>query len=320
MRKILMVFIVIVSFFTVSSFTCNAGEVLDKVVAIVNDEPILQSELDKVLAAVYAQYKKQFEGDDLYSKLDEARKEILNQLIEDKLIYQEAVELGLEITEGEIADQLASVKEQFGDEEKFNEFLSTQGLSVSKLEERLKQQVAIRKMHHYHVRSRVIVTPKEIENYYNENIKLFTAEESIKVRTITIRKNEKGRSDEEAKAITEEILRKNYTGEKFEDLAKEYSEDTKAESGGDLGYVARGDLIPEIEKVIFSLKSGEMSPVIETEMGFHLFMVEEKQAKRTKTFNEVREKIKDMLYHKQTVERFKEWMAELKSKAYISIR
>ncbi|HNV87232.1 MAG TPA: peptidylprolyl isomerase, partial [Candidatus Omnitrophota bacterium] len=282
-----------------------------------------QSELDQLLAPVYGQYKKVYTGREFSLKMEEARQGLLNQLIEDKLVYQEAKRLGVEVSEEEINEKMDAFQARFKKED-FDRLLQEQGLTLSKLRNRYREQIAIRKLHQHQVRSKVIVTPVEIEDYYKQHLDEFTEDEKIRVSTITIRKNEEALDakgeDLKAKEKAEEVRGKILAGGNFEELARTYSQDTKAEAGGDLGFIGRGELIPSIDEVIFNLKIGDVSPVLTTEMGYHIFKVTERRERREKSLEEVRDMIEDFLIRKETRKRFNEWMQDLKKNAYISIR
>lgn len=306
--------------------TAYPAEMLDKVAAVVNDEVITQSELDFILAPIYQQFQKQYSGQDVMVKMNQIRQKLLNEMIEDKLVYQEAKRLKVPVSEEEVSERLQQFKARFPNEDDFQALLARQGLTVTKLRERYREQISIRKLQEYEVRSKIIVTPKDIETFYRRHKKAFTQEESVKVRTITIKKSQekdpalKQTADLAAKAKADDILRKLFAGESFEALAKQFSEDTKATEGGALGWVRRGDLVDIVDNVIFSLKSGECSAVLETGVGHHIFKVEEKRAQKIQTLDEVRDAIHDEVFRRKSRRKFKEWMSELKKAAYISIR
>lgn len=301
-----------------------AGEVLDKVIAVVNDEIITQSELDRLLIPIYEKYRKTYSGDELVVRLNQARQGLLSQLIEDKLVYQEAKRLGVKVSEEEVNSRFEEFKTRFASAAEFENLLKEQGLTATKLKERYRQQIAIRKLQQYEVQTKVIVTPKDIEDYYRRHLGKFTREESARVRAITLKKGEEAAkatsADPAVRARAEEILSRLYRGEDFGELAKIYSQDTKASQGGDLGWVRRGDLVNAIDQVLFNLKEGEISPILETATSHHIFKIEEKKTRHTKSLGEVREDISDHLFQSKTRRRFKEWVRELKKSAYISIR
>ncbi len=317
------VFFFLVVFLIAPGFSL-AEEILDKVAAVVNDEVITQSELDQLLMPVYQKYKSKFSGETLMVKMNEARQKLLSQLIEDRLVYQESKRLGVQVTSEEVNARYEESKARFPSGEKFEKLLAQQGLTVSKLKERYREQIAIQKLHQHEIRSKIIVTPKDIEDYYASHSGKFTQKETVRARTITIRKSEeavkKKEEDPVAKAKAEGILKRFYAGEDFATVAKQFSEDTMAAEGGNLGNVARGDLVRNLDEVLFNLKHGEISPVLETPMGYHIFKVEKKKARRTKPLDEVRDKISGLLFRKKSRQRFKEWMEDLKKNAYITIR
>ena len=104
------------------------------------------------------------------------------------------------------------------------------------------------------------------------------------------------------------------------DLAKNYSEGPNKKYGGDLGYVARGQLLREIDTAIFSMEKGDVAEVIESPVGYHVCKVYDQKEAKVIPFEEVRQKITEILYREKVQEKFDAWIEELKSNAYISIR
>lgn len=300
----------------------SRAEIVERVVAVVNDEVITQSELDFFLRPFYEQFQNTYKGEELLFKLTEARRNLLNQLIEDKLVYQEAKRKEIQVNEQEIDEEVNNFKKRFKSEGDFTRLTTAQGMTLTKLRERYRQQIASRRIHFIEVRSRVLVSPKEIEDYYQENISQFNQAETVKLRSLTIRKapDKTGKQDDDAKAKADQILADLKKGADFGKVAEAHSEDHHAANGGDLGYVGRGDLARTIDEVVFALKPGDLSPVIETEIGYHIFKVEDRKEGKKRTLDESRKEIQEILFRKNTQKRFQEWMKELKSKAYISIR
>lgn len=299
-------------------------ELLDQVIAVVNDEPITQSELDILLRPLYDQYREEYRGEELIVKLNEARQKLLNQLIEDKLVYQEAVNQKVEIDPAEVDKAVGEFKKRFKNEIEMDAALRDQGLTLTDLKERFRRQAMIRQLHSQEIRSKVIVSPKEIEEFYQKNPEKFASREKIKTRSITVKKSyearEKGLTDEAAKEKIAGIRLKISAGEDFAALAKKNSEDVHSDKGGLSDWIERGSMIPVIDEVIFKLKLGEISEIIETPMGYHLFRVEEREQGSQKKLEEVRDQILDELYRRKSEDRFYDWMQDLKKNSYISIR
>ncbi len=301
------------------------SELLDRVVAVVNDEPITQSELDVYLRPLYQQYKEEYKGDEqLLMALNEARRKLLNQIIEDRLVYQEAKNQKIEIDEVEIDQDMLEFKKKFKSEPEMEESMKREGMTFTTVRDRLKRQALVRRLHDIEIRSKIVISPLEIENYYNERPEEFTQEDRLHVRSITLKKSdeakEKGLTDEAARNKMSDFRKKIKTSEDFSKIAKEFSEDTHAKGGGLGDWIHRGDMIPVIDEVIFKMNPGETSDIIETPMGYHLFRVEEKQKGHKRTLDEARDDIFEKLFRQKGAERFREWMEELKRRAYISIR
>ncbi len=300
------------------------SQLLDQVIAVVNDEVITQSELDILLRPVYIQFKAQYSEAELNMKMAEARQKILNQLVEDKLVYQEAKTQKIEVDEASIDEDLEAFKQRFKSESELEDALQKEGLSMKEMRDRIRRQAMIRQLQDREIRARVVVSPLEVEAYFNEHPEEFSTDERIKVRSITIKKDdiarEKGMMDEAAKNKIEDLRNKILSGESFGKLAKEFSQDTNAEKEGLGDWLQRGSMISIIDDVIFNLKTGEISKVVESPMGYHVFRIEERQEKLTKTLEQARNEIYNKLYSKKFLERFEEWMKELKRSAYISIR
>ncbi len=299
-------------------------QLLDQVVAIVNDDPITQSELDVTMRPIYEDYKSQYKGEALMEALTDARRKLLNQMIEDKLVYQEAKNQKIEPDIDQVDKQLDDLKAKFKSETDMEDMLAKEGMSLSAMRERLERQSVIQHLHEMEVRAKVVVSPLEVEQFYQEHSDEFSSDETIRVRSITVKKNEdareKGLTDETAKTKIENLRKRALAGQDFDSLAVQFSEDTSAKNGGLSEWIKQGEMIPEIDHIIFGLKKGQMSEVIETPMGYHVFRIEEKKDKYKKSFNEAREIIYARIFREKSMKRFQEWLVELKRNAYVSIR
>ncbi len=299
-------------------------QLVDRVVAVVNDEAITQSELDVFLRPIYEALEKQYQGEELMHQLHQIRLKLLNQVIEDRLVFQEAKTRGILVDEAEIDERVSELESRFPSEVEFNKMLHEQGVTLSQIREKYQREITIRRLHDMEIRARVVVSPQEIEDFYKNRKSELAEEEKVKLRSFTLRKSEetvqKGTTDENAKKKLESIRERIEKGEGFDKLARESSEDPHASEGGEIGWVKRGEMLPAIDEIIFKLKAKELSPVLETSAGYHVFMVEEKVVSEIPTFEKARDKIQEILFREEAVERFKEWMNELKARAYISIR
>jgi peptidyl-prolyl cis-trans isomerase SurA len=314
----------LVGFFLVSLPAWAQEQLVDRVVAVVNDEAITQSELDIYLRPLYEELKKQLEEEELLSQLNQIRLKLLNQMIEDRLVFQEAKKLGIIVRESEIDEQMNEVRSRFPSETEFEKVLRAQGMTLTQIRERYEREITIRRLHDVEIRSRVVVSPQEIEDFYKNRKAELAEEEKVRLRSLTVRKGEeaveKGIVDEKAKAKIESLRQRIEQGEDLAKLAQEFSDDPHAKQGGEIGWVKRGEMLPTIDEIIFNLKAGETSSVLETSAGYHFFKVEEKVVSEIPPFEKARGKIQEILFREEARDRFKEWMSELKARAYISIR
>ena len=299
-------------------------QLVDQVVAVVNEEPVTQSEVDAYLRPLYEELSKQYEGKELVRQLHQIRLNLLNQIIEDRLVFQEAKAQGIRVDESEIEEEIRLLKKRFPSEQKFEEALAKQGLSLAELRDRYHREASIRRLHDIEIRSRVVVSPQEIDEFYNNRRSELAEEEKLRVRSLTVRKSEEviqnGMTDEEAKKKIERIVERIQKGESFERLAWRFSEDPHGKTWGEIGWVKRGEMLPAIDEVIFELEKEAVSPVIETANGYHLFKVEEKTGAEIPSLEEARDRIREILFREEAQGRFREWMSDLKTRAYISIR
>ncbi len=319
--KNIFIFLICVFGFLFLIFDLSFARIVDKVVAVVNDEVITQSEVDRLLYPIYLQYKNIYKTEEeLYERLDDSRLEILNQLINDRLILCEAKKLEIEVGAKEIDDEIEEVKKglhQKGME--LEDLLRQQNLTPGDLRQRYKEQIMIQKVIDSEIRAKVDVQPSEVSNYYSAHVDEFTEPEQVAVYSILIRLKSK-RTPLESRQLADDIHEMLLGGSDFKEFATNYSEGPYRKEGGDLGYVKRGTLLKEIENVIFFLKTGEISDVIETPIGYHIFKVYDRIDEKVLPFEEARQKVLQTLYQKKAEKRFKLWVEKLKSNAYISIK
>lgn len=293
------------------------AEVVDQIVAEVNGEIITYSELKRMLEPIYAQYSKVYQGEDLVRRVRKARSEALDQLIENKLIVQEANKLGLHLNDKAIDERVREVKSRFKTEDEFMDALKSEGTSYEEFTKNVKEQLIIKAFINQAVMSKVTVTPKEIQAYYEVNKGEFSEQEKAHVFHILVRKDPANMklSEETAK----QLLAKIKSGGSFTDLAKNYSEGPNADKGGDLGFVQRGQLIKELEDPAFALAAGQVSGLIETDAGYHILWVKEKEKSSIKTLSEVEQQVESKVFREKASQVHDKWIAGLKKKAFVNV-
>ncbi|MFC2149260.1 peptidylprolyl isomerase [Candidatus Auribacterota bacterium] len=296
------------------------AEVIDQIVAIVNDDIVTFNELKKVLSPIYMQYEKTYESDELVEKMIRARKEVLKQLISNKLLVQAARKKGIIVNSGEIKGRIASIKERFPSEEAFETALQMDRMNVDTLEESIEEQLLVRNLIQSELAHKAIISPQDVDRYYKEHVGQFREGEMINTCNILI-KHKKSAEDGSDKAweLINNIKKELGTGNDFEVLAKRYSEGPNAEKGGDMGFFAGGSMMKQIEDVAFSMKVGETSEIVKTGLGYHILYLKARRSPRQVPFREVSKDIERMLFQQKIEDLKAEYVEKLKTKAYIKI-
>ncbi len=297
------------------------ARILDRIVAVVNDEVITQSEIDSLLYPLYMQFSQIYKTDkEIYENLDKSRLDILRQLIHDKLILSEAKKLEVTVWDSEVNERIKRIKEDVKAKgASFEDLLKDQKMTLGELRKKYKEMLMIEKTIDREVRRGINIQPSEVNSYYTENIEDYTQTERIAVCGILI-KTESVRTSLESRELAEDVHTAAVKGADFKELAANYSEDSHRDEGGDFGYVGRGQLLKEIEDKIFATKNGEVSDILETPLGYYIFKVYDKQDEKRVPLEDVYEKVQMAIYRTKMQEKFEDWLESLKSNAYISIK
>ena len=296
----------------------QAAEIVERILAVVNDEIITDADLDLVIAPVVAQMRTLYTGDELDARIGSAKKEFLNKLIEDKLILSEAKRKQVIVKDSEVDDMMTEVRNKFPDRDQFLKALDDQGLTEKKLWNRFHDQVMTQKYVSFEVRSKVSVSPGEIAEYYKAHEADFEQGDRVKLEQILVRVG--SRTDEDAKAFADNLATQIKGGKSFEDLAKSYSEGTEAKDGGDMGWIEKGQLLGDIDEKIFSISPGEITSPIKSALGYHIFKVLDRQQAAPRPLADARNEIQDLIYKEKVKKKLEVWIAGLRKNAYISIR
>ena len=296
----------------------SEAEVVEQIVAKVNDDVITRSEVEEVLEPILKQYESAYAAEELKTKTAEARRNVIDRLIEEKLILQDAKEKEIEVNPSEVEKMIKQTMLKFPTEEKFFEVLKAEGLSIEILKERYRKELTYKTMVDREVRAGVVVAPKEVEEYYAAHIEDFKSPEMLRLSQIFL-KTEEGK-DEEVKKRLEDILKRLKEGEDFGKLAKEYSQDPYAEKGGDMGFVQKGKLLEELDKILPSLDIGQVSGIVKSSLGYHILKLQARKEEQLKELAGVREAIEAVIFREKMSKRFSEWIAGLKKDAYVWIR
>jgi len=287
----------------------EAAHVEDRIVAIVNADLIMLSEMNRELKPEKERIQKQYRGAELIRQLSIAESMTLTAMIERRLQLQEAKARSVEVTDQEVKQAVLQLKQQG---EKLDEKDPANMKAV-------REQLTLLKVVDREVRSGVMVADPEMRRYYNEHRDRFSLPEEYTLSQILIRP----RSSEDLPEATEKaqaVVNLLKQGESFEDLALRYSDGANASRGGRLGLVRQGELLPAIERGVSKLVPGGISDVIPSPEGLHIVRLDDKKPKQFRPYDEVRLEIQSLVYQQKSEDMFQSWLADLKNKAYIEIK
>ena len=292
---------------------------MERVVAVVNNDAITLGELEEAMAASRAETRQRSPGDD-----EKVRREFLNRFIESRLQLQEADRERITVDEGEIDEELLERlrKSNVKDLEEFKVLAKAQGINYESVRKRLRDSLKMSKIVRRKVAIRVTVTDVEIDRYLDENRAKLETGLGYHARHILV-VPEGPLTDQawEAARIRTELVRDQLRqGADFAELARKHSGDATAKDGGDLGVLKRGELAQDIESRILALKPGEISEPYRSDLGFHIFRLEAKEGLEGDGLTRARQQIREILFRQKYEARLDAWLREIRERAIIEVR
>ncbi len=310
-----------------SPLAAQQAEVIDGVAAIVNNDVITISQVRELIGAREREIRKVYSGSDLNDKVKEMRLAALKDLVDRQLIIQEfkkMQEKGANIPDYVVDDRVQSIiREEFGgDRSAFVRTLQAQGYTMTRFKEIEKEKIVVQAMRQSKVNEDFVVSPTQIQTFYNKNKPSYAIPEQIKLRMIILREGVSGDipAGENKSQTADEIRQKLVDGAEFDRMAEMYSEDEGTrDTGGDWGWIEHGTLNEQLASVAFSLKPGQVSPVVKLGESYYIMLVEAKKNASVKPIGEVRDEIERNLIQQERMKAQQRWLDTLRAKSYIKI-
>lgn len=294
--------------------------VIDRIVAVVNKNIVLQSELDALLEQMM-QLEPVPTGRDPKTVRDERRKMLLETLIAEKLLDEEVRKLRVDVTEAELDRVVQGTMQEHGlDEEKLKMALARQGLTLDEYRDGLKKQLTKMKIIQLKVKSRVQVSDQDVKGVYQQKTMLDADNYKVRARHILVLVPP-GSDGKAERARIDDIKRRIDAGEAFEDVASATSDDAASKArGGDLGVFGRGEMVPQFEKEAYRAKVGAVVGPFRTEFGWHVLRVDDHVPLSQEAPDKALEQIRERLYANEIEVQFNNYLEELKRQAHIERR
>ena len=298
------------------------AEILDKIVAVVNEDVITLSELREISVPYLERMKAQYSINYDEAQVKETEKRILDQLIDEKLVKQEADSLEIVIEKKDIDMAIRETREKNKlSEDQFKQILADEGMSLEKYRGQLHDQMKKMRLLDQEIKSKVQVSKKEIEEYHKEHKGEFDAPPEVRLQQVLLMIPSEAGTQEigQIRGKAEDILQKIRNGENFNAMVKLHSQDSSAAAGGDMGVFKKGELMPVLDEAAFALKRGEVSSVIQTPMGFHILRVLDKRESQKMTEEERWRETEGIIFNQKVEDKFKDWLKELRKKSFIQV-
>jgi peptidyl-prolyl cis-trans isomerase SurA len=292
--------------------------VLDRVVAVVNNDAITLGELQESVAM----YRQENRGRAMASD-EELSRQFLGRLIDVRLQLQEAERERIVVEEAEINDELHERLKRFGatNMDELEAMVKAQGLTMDSVRKRVRDSLRVAKVIRRKVALRVSVTEPEVDRYLAENRDKL--ETGLKYHAWHILVTPSGGSDaawEAARLRAEGLRTQIQQGADFAEVARQHSRDASARTGGDLGTLKRGELAQDVEATILALNPGEVSMPHRSSLGFHIFKLESKEVLEGEGLQRLRQQVREILYRQKYEARLEAWIKEIKQRAIIQVR
>ena len=289
-------------------------------VATVNGAPVERGEFDEEVLNI--QKTLLGFGRPLTSnQVSSVRTEVLESMILREILYQESRKSGIKPDENAINQEIKTLRQQFSDETEYKNELNKRNISEEMLRSRLERNSSIQQYVGRQFSDKVKVTDAEIINYYESHLDLFKQPLQVRVSHILIQSESRWEAvrKQESRRKAEQVLKSLKKGQDFAALAREQSDGPTRTDGGDLGYIKMGQLEKQLESVVFSLKPGETSEVIETGYGFHLFKVIDRKPETILAYDNVKEQIQQHLIQEKAKQEADIHAKTLRGKADVEI-
>ncbi len=295
------------------------ARIVDRILAQVNDDIITLSDLNREMAAIRQDLAQKYSGQQLEDEMKKAEKDVLDELIRQKLLLQKGNELGMGANvDSQVSAQIERIRKEnkFKDMQELERAAAQQGLTMTQLRDQIKKSIITQTVVQEFVGARITLLTQEVEKFYKDHMEDYAIPEEVTLSEIVIPVEG---SDSEAESKANDIRKRILQGEAFATLASQYSKGPTAGKGGSIGSYITAKLNPDIAKPISTVKEGDVTPVLKAKEGYIIYRVDARKAASYKPLDQVRDEIKNRIYQQKFNPEFERFVAQLKEDAYIQI-
>lgn len=319
-------YLVVALFCLLQTSLNSTAEMVDKVVAVVNDEIITLSELEEETADIYKTLAKSNSSENLLEAMDEARDIALNKMIERTLMEQKAKQFNLAVTEEEVDTAFDRMRSNMSlSPSEFRQQLEKSGMTEEQYRSRLRDNILQSKILSVDVRSKIVITDEMVLDYYDHHYTSRVEEGDYYLLQMGFSWDDAGSAEQKgSKENTLKLAKRIHNlakdGQDFKTLAKKFSQLPSASDGGDIGVFTLDEMAPAMRSAVKDLQPGELSSIIELQERYQFFKLlsgEDAGIVVTSSYEASKDEIRDKLYEIKMKEAYQIWVKKLKESAYI---
>jgi peptidyl-prolyl cis-trans isomerase C len=290
---------------------------LPEVLARVNGENITRAEFERALTNVERNAGQPVPAE----HRDRVYRGILDQMISMRVLMQEAKARNVAVTDAELDEHIARLQKQFPSEDEFKKAMADRKMTVAELREDARRDLTLAKLVEAEVKPKIKIEEREVKTFYDENPDQFKQPETFRASHILVPvpPNATEEQKKAARAEIEGVLKEIRAGADFAEMARKHSKDGSAANGGDLGAFPRGQMVAPFEEALLKLSPGQLSDVVETQFGYHIIKLVEKNEGRTVPLAEVSPRIGQFLTMRAQQEQAGEFVKQLRAKSKVEV-
>jgi peptidyl-prolyl cis-trans isomerase C len=291
---------------------------LPEVVARVNGENVTRQEFEEFVQNLEARAGAPVPAD----QRNQVYRRVLDQIVGYKLLLQEAKVRKVAVADGDIESRVNEIRKQFASEEVFTQALAERKMTLDQVRSDIRNDLSIGQLIDAEIKEKSAVKAEQLQDFYTKNPDQFKQTERVRASHILIGfpQNADAAARTDARTKAEQVLKEVTSGGDFAALAKQHSQDPgSAANGGDLGFFEAGQMVGPFNDAAFSLAPGTISDLVETQFGYHIIKVAEKQPARTIPLDEVRPQLEEFLQNQNRQEQTEIFVKSLRSKGMVEI-
>jgi len=306
---------------TLAATAASAAQLVEAIVVRVGDRVVTRTQYEKRLREGLIEVTQTAPPAQVAAKKEDFRKALIDDLIAELLVKDRADRLGLTVTDAEIKDAVVRLKQQYGisNDKQFEESLKTSGMSRADMEARLRDTLLTNKVFSKELRGRDEMTDKELRERYDREKEHYRLPERAHLRAIIVTKPDEPAAAAKAEQRVNQIAQDARIAPDFAKYAAAVPENAMKEKGGDMGEVARGELLPDLDKAVFNAQSGTILGPIATKSGWHIIKVEQRLPSEVPAFESVKDKLRKDVTDETFQRDYKVYIDRLRKDAFIEI-